>query len=182
MSSFMANMTPPENATRTGKKASGDTWSWTWSYGGFSYTFYWTYEEDNTKNYWNIEIQFGDGPRYDYITAWEMQDGSGGQLQFNFAWTYIYEGSEDYEDFFWTYTWAVDGNDNYNFHMYWDSSESGYEYDLNYDIVINANGSGYVNEYLEDVLFYEAQWDAAGNGSWAYHFGDYTTSGSWTAG
>lgn len=182
MSSFFDNMTPPDDARQTDKKGSSGTWSWTWSYMGESYTFYWTYDEDNTKRYWTMEIQFGDGPRYDYIEAWEMKDGSQGWLSFNFNWVYIYDDSEDYEDLYWTYTWRTDGDGTYYFDWYYDSSESGYQYLMHYDIVINPDGSGSIDYYSADVLFYHMEWDAAGNGSWAYYLGDYTMTGAWTAG
>ena len=38
MSSFMDNMDVPDNAVKTSKKSSGDTWQWTWSYGGEVWT------------------------------------------------------------------------------------------------------------------------------------------------
>jgi len=57
MSAFQANLIVPDNAMRSSKKASGDTWYWTWNYMGEIWTFYWTYSEDATKNYWNIRTE-----------------------------------------------------------------------------------------------------------------------------
>ena len=118
MSEFQANLIVPDNAVRSSKKASGDTWSWTFNYMGGTWTFYWTYEEDATKHYWTMEIQFGDGERYDYITAWEMKDGSGGEVVYSFNWVLIYEEEySDYEDLHWTYSWDLDTSGTY--HISW---------------------------------------------------------------
>ena len=46
----------------------------------------------------------------------------------------------------------------------------------------NADGSGFIDYYLEDVLFYHMEWDALGNGSWVYYLGDSELTGTWTAG
>lgn len=55
MSSFIDNMEVPEDAQKSAKKSAlddGDTWSWTWAYGGESFTFYWTYGEGSTSVTW----------------------------------------------------------------------------------------------------------------------------------
>ncbi len=186
MSSFMGNMVPPENAQKSDKKSAmaGDTWSWTWSYGGESFTFYWTYDEDNSKRYWSMDIQFGAGPMYDYIDAWEMKDGSQGEMVYNFNWVYIYGGEpeEDYVDLYWKYTWSVDQSGKYQVHWYYDSSDAEYNYYLHFHIVINPDGSGYIDYYSMDALFYHMEWDALGNGSWVYYIGDSEYSGTWTTG
>ena len=184
MSAFMDNMIPPDGAQKEAKKstASGDTWSWTWAYGGDSYTFYWSYDEDNTKRYWTMDIQFGAGPRYGYIEAWEMKDGSQGEVIYNFSWVYLYSGEtiEDYDDLYWKYSWSVDQSGKYYLDWYWSSSEVEYDYQIHYSIEINPDGSGILDYYLMDVLFYHMEWDTLGNGSWYYYFGDDTLSGSWT--
>ena len=186
MSGFLGNMVPPDYAQKSAKKSTmgGDTWTWTWSYGGESFTFYWTYDEDNTKNYWTMEIQFGAGPIYDYIDAWELKDGSQGEVMYNFTWAYIYGGepADDYEALYWKYTWRTDGTGAYYFNWYIDSDDPAYEYALHYEVTINPDGSGFIDYYLADALFYYMEWDALGNGSWVYYFGDSEYSGTWSAG
>jgi len=183
MSAFMENLEVPDNAQRSAKKASGETWSWTFSYMGGTWTFYWTYDEDNTKRYWTMEIQFGEGPRFDYITAWEMKDGTGGEVVYSFNWVQIYEEDyEDYVDLHWTYTWNLDSMGNYYFSWSYDADGIEYDYYMNYEIVIYADGSGELDYYFMDELYYHMEWDAAGNGSWHYYLGGYEESGSWTAG
>src|SRR6056297_2784323 len=87
MSDFMEDMVPPDYAEKTSKKAvAGDTWSWTVSDGSMSYTFYWSYDEDDAKRYWTMDIQFDDGERYPYISAWESKDGKLGEVSYNFQW------------------------------------------------------------------------------------------------
>lgn len=183
MSTFMDDMTPPDDAERTSKKASGDTWSWTVSDGTMSYTFYWTYEEDNSKKYWTMDIQFDDGPLYNYIYAWETKDGKQGEVQYNFNWVAAYDGEdpEEYEDLYWRYSWNIDAAGNYTFSWDYDSSDPEYEYFMRYEVVVNNDGSGTINNYMSDELFYHMEWDATGNGSWAYYSeGTEYMSGNWT--
>jgi hypothetical protein len=181
MSAFQANLIVPDNAVRSSKKASGDTWYWTWNYMGEIWTFYWTYSEDAAKNYWTMQIQYGNGEKYDYITAWEYKNGSGGEVVYSFNWVMIYEDVEDYEDLHWTYRWNVDASGNYQFEWTYDSDDLEVNYYLKYNIVINEDGSGTLDYYLNDSLFYHIEWDAAGNGSWIYYLGDFTQSGTWDA-
>ncbi|MDF1573350.1 MAG: hypothetical protein P1P82_17205 [Bacteroidales bacterium] len=182
MSTFMDNMVPPEDAVKTSKKAvSGDTWSWNVTYGDMSYTFYWSYEEDNAKRYWTMDIQFNDGERYSYISAWESKDGKNGEVIYNFNWVDAYEGSTDYEDLYWRYSWTLDDDGNYEFGWDYDSNTEEYDYFLKYTVVVNADGSGYIDYYSMDVQFYHMEWDAMGNGSWTYFYGEeFTQSGSWS--
>ena len=183
MSEFRANLIVPDYAQRSSKKASGDTWSWTFTYMGGTWTFYWTYEEDASKHYWTMEIQFDEGERYDYITAWEMKDGTGGEVVYSFNWVMIYEqGYSEYEDLHWTYTWSLDASDTYHFSWTYDADSEEFDYFMHYDVVIYADGSGELDYYYFDELFYHMEWDAAGNGSWIYYFGGQEQSGSWTAG
>ncbi|MDF1575591.1 MAG: hypothetical protein P1P86_10430 [Bacteroidales bacterium] len=183
MSAFQSNLLVPDNAQRSSKKASGETWYWTFSYMGGTWTFYWTFDEDNSMRYWTMEIQFGDGPRYDYITAWENKDGTGGEVVYSFNWVQIYDQEQsDYVDLHWTYSWNLDSMGNYYFTWSYDSDGIEYDYYMNYSIVINADGSGELDYYFLDELYYHMEWDAAGNGSWHYYFGGLDETGSWTAG
>ena len=181
MSAFQANLIVPDNAVRSSKKATGGTWYWSWNYMGELWTFYWTHSEDASKNYWTMQIQYGNGEKYDYITAWEYKDGSGGEVVYSFNWVLIYEETCDYEDLHWTYRWNVDSSGNFQFEWTCDSDCLEVNYYMNYDIVVNADGSGTLDYYLNDVLFYHIEWDAAGNGSWIYYLGGYTQSGTWIA-
>jgi hypothetical protein len=187
MSGFISNMEVPDGATKTSKKSAmgGDTWKWTWNYGGESFTFYWTYDEDNSKRYWTMEIQFGSGPRYDYIEAWETKDGRQGEVKYNWGWAALYSGEpvEDYEFLYWRYTWTLDSSGKYHIQFRWDSDDPEYDYFAYYDVVINGDGSGTIDYYYIDQLFYHMEWDIAGNGSWVYYIdGEEFMSGTWTAG
>jgi hypothetical protein len=182
MTSFIDNMEVPETATRSKAKSSGETWQWSWNYGGESFTFYWSYEERNSKRYWTMDIQFGSGPRYNYIDAWENMDGTQGELTYNFGWAAIYGGEEpeEAEFIYWRYTWEKNSAGGYNLSFIWDG-DSEYEVYTRYDCVINANGSGTIDYYLMDELFYHMDWDVLGNGNWVYYIdGEEYMSGLWT--
>ena len=179
-SSFAHAFTPPDNASKIGKKAS-ESYSWSWNYGMYgNLTMIWTYSDDASKNYWDVDIQLNDSPKYSYVDAWEYKNGSGGELVYNFAWVCALEEEEECEDAYWKYTWSKDASGNFEFNYIVDSSEDEYEAVLKYQTMVNADGSGSVDYYLEDQLFYHMEWDAIGNGSWIYYFGDFSQSGSWT--
>lgn len=182
MSDFIGQMEVPPEAQKTSKKASVDTWYWTWNYMGEIWTFYWTYEEDNSKKYWSMEIQYGSGNRYKYIDAWEMKDGSAGEVSYNFNWTTAYYGDLGYSDLFWTYNWEINSAGDYDFSWYYESPETDCSYYMHYDIHLNDDGSGSIEYYFFDELFYQMEWDSAGNGSWIYTYGGENASGSWVAG
>lgn len=183
MSEFQANLIVPDQAQRSSKKASGDTWSWTFFYMGGTWTFYWTYDEDATNHYWTMDIQFEDGERYDYITAWEKKDGSGGEVVYSFNWVLIYEQEyAAYECLHWTYRWYKEPSGTYHFSWDCDADFDGFVYLMNYDIVIYADGSGELDYYYLDEHIYRMEWDAVGNGSWVYYYGGQAHSGTWTAG
>ena len=185
MSSFIDNMEVPEDAERSSKKSAlaADTWQWTWHSGGESYTFYWTYEERSSKRYWTMEIQYGSGPRYDYISAWETMDGTQGEVTYNFEWAAIAYGEsvEDYEFVYWKYSWNSDSSGAYHLNFTWDGDDAGYDYYTQYDVVINADGSGTIDYYYWGALFYHMEWDIVGNGSWVQYInGEEYMSGFWT--
>mgnify|MGYP001075224990 FL=1 len=88
----------------------------------------------------------------------------------------------DLVDLHWIYNWDLDSNGNYHIDWTYESSEADVDNYMSYNILINADGSGTVDYYLNDVLFYHMEWDSAGNGSWVYYFGDSENSGTWLAG
>ena len=189
MSDFIDEMEVPDDAFKVSKKSSlagADTWRWTWyEYGGQTITLYWTYDEDNSKRYWTMEIQYGSGPRYDFIEAWETKDGTQGEVIYNFGWAAIYSGEpiEDYEYYYWRYTWTLDNSGAYHLKFGIDSYNQEYEFDVYYDVLINADGSGSIDYYIYDELFYAYTWDALGNGTWEYYLGgELYMSGTWEAG
>ncbi|MBN1119357.1 MAG: hypothetical protein JXA77_19255 [Bacteroidales bacterium] len=182
-SSFADNLEPPEDAEIISLKSANTnkTYKWSWSYGGYSYAFYWEYSDDASKRYWDLDIQYNNGPRYNYIEAWESKSGTKGEIKYNFQWVCASEEStSDCEDLYWVYTWEVDALNAYNFKYVWESTESEYEYYLSYDVKVNENGSGFVKYYINGGLLYYLIWDSIGNGSWTYYFGDLEQTGSWT--
>ncbi|PID91990.1 MAG: hypothetical protein CSA96_05540 [Bacteroidetes bacterium] len=183
MSSFIDNMLPPEDAKLSVKNGSSQTWTWTWSYLGQSFSFIWTYEEDKSRRYWSMDIQFNDGPAKDYLNAWESLDGSEGEVVYNFNWVLIGDDDlTDYEDLYWKYSWKQEKDGTYRYTWQYDSSDPDYTYYLQHNFVINPDGSGSIDYYSLDELSYHMEWEADGSGTWSYHLGGIHLSGSWTAG
>ncbi len=187
MAGFIDNMEVPDDATRSLSKSSNgaDTWQWSWNYGGESFTFYWSYEERSGKRYWAMDISYNNGPRYNYIDAWETEDGNQGEVIYNWGWAAIYGGEDvdDAEFLYWKYAWNKDSSGAYHLNFYMDGYDDEYDYLVQYDVVVNADGSGSVDYYMEDEVFYHMEWDVLGNGLWVYYSeGVEFLSGSWLAG
>jgi hypothetical protein len=184
MSQFIDNMEVPDNAQKSQSKATGaETWQWTWNYGGESFTFYWSYEESGGKRLWTMDIQYGSGPRYSYIDAWEYTDGTGGEVTYNFGWAAAMDGEPigDDEFLYWKYTWSLDSSGAYHLDFKWDADDAEYDYYILYETVINADGSGTVDYFMAGALFYHMEWDVLGNGAWVYYIdGAEFMSGLWT--
>jgi hypothetical protein len=186
MAGFIDDMEVPDNATRSLSKSTngGDTWQWSWNYGGESFTFYWSYDESGGKRYWTMDISYNNGPRYNYIDAWESEDGNQGEVVYNFGWAVIYSGEDvdETEFLYWKYTWNKDASGAYHLKYYWDGDSDEYEYLVQYDVVVNADGSGSVDYYMEGEVFYHMEWDVVGNGSWVmFPDTEYSMSGTWMA-
>lgn len=186
MTSFIDNMEVPEDAVPSSKKATtgSSAWQWSWHYGGESFTFYWSYEETSSKRFWTMDIQYNNGPRATYIEAWESLDGSQGEVKYNYNWLAVeYGGPLEEDDYiFWKYTWNLDNAGAYNISFYWDNANNEVQYLARYDVVVNADGSGTIDYYSMDMLFYSMTWDVVGNGTWSYFVdGDLYLSGIWDA-
>ena len=129
-----------------------------------------------------MDIQYDNGPMYNYIDAWELKDGTQGEIKYNFAWTYAFyeEEYEEYEDLFWIITWNKNASGVINYTFLWESSDPEYTYLYNWELVMNPNGSGTLDYYwLSGYYHYHYEWDAQGNGSWSYYYGDTYMDGHW---
>ncbi len=184
-SSFSGNFTPGTGAEKISSKSTGnEIYKWTAPYENSTITFYWEYEETSTKYIWEWDIQYGDGPLYDYMDAWELKDGSEGELKYNCQWAcYTYgEEVEQCEDIYWIYTWKEDNAGVITFTMLYETLETEYDYFFKIEVIVNPDGSGSADYYLHgDYYHYHYEWDALGNGSWVWYLGDSVTSGNWSA-
>jgi hypothetical protein len=184
MSSFIETMEVPDDARKSNAKSSGDTWSWSFSDGARSWTFYWTYEESGGKRYWSMDVQFDGGATYDYIDAWESMDGTEGEVVYNFMWAYVYTGEEySEEDFqYWRYAWELANDGTYTLTYIIDSDDPEYDVLYNYVVTVNDDGSGEVALYFYDELWYLMTWAVDGSGTWAWYLEDGSEfSGAWPA-
>ncbi len=186
MSAFITSMEVPADAEKSNKESTtdGDEWYWTLFHEGKNFTLYWIFDEDASGKNWSMEIQYGAGPGYDFIDAWESGDGSKGEVKYNFTWSYIdnAESGGDYQESFWQYSWDTDVSGRYMFNRYYESEDPGFNFYLHYELVINPDGSGTIDYFSLDSLFYHAEWDVPGNGSSIYYLGDFLQPGSWTTG
>jgi|GEM_PF-1804883 len=185
MSTFVDNMTPPESATVVSTKSTevNTTYTWSWAYQGQSFTFFWTYREDAAKYYWDMQIQLGTNPAMDYISAWEMKDGSQGGIEYNFNWVCLMNESYTSEcmDYYWTYSWSEASDGTWTLGWVAESGQGTEGSAISYEVIINPDGSGSAEYYIGGALYYDYLWDALGNGSWAWYVGgsEYA-SGTWT--
>lgn len=176
-SAFEEYFEPAEEAVIV--KSSDVTYKWSWTYGSSQIIFWWTYEEDATKNYWTLEIQWDNGIRAPFLEAWENKDGTQGELKYSFAWTDT-EEDEDYNDLYWVYTYEIASNGDYTFTWVYETDSDAYDNYLKYEVFVSHDGSGSVSYYLTGSLFYMAEWDASGNGTLYYYLGGGTYTYTWT--
>jgi hypothetical protein len=190
-SAFYSDLIPPAGAVKVSSKSTSSegTWKWTQPYEGHTISFYWTYEETATKYIWTMEIQFDDSPRYGYIEAWELKDGTQGEVRYNFQWICFYnelyyeEYNEDCEDLYWVYTWTMNPSGVINYTFIWETSDTEYLYFLKYELVLNPDGSGTLDYYSVGAFdHWHYEWDALGNGTWVWYTEgtEVSGSGSWT--
>lgn len=180
-STFDSYFTPPENAVRV--KASTVTYTWTDTYyEGSTISYWWTYTDDETTDYWKLEIQINDGPKAPYFESFEKKDGSAGQVKYSFEWA-NYDAEEEYNGVYWIYSYEINDAGDYSFTWLYESDSEEYENFLRYDVIVKADGSGIVDYQSYGELIYHAEWDALGNGSYSYYSdGEVVSTESWTVG
>jgi hypothetical protein len=186
-SAFEGFFTPPSNAEKVSGKSTNSegTWKWTHTYEGYTITYYWTYEETASKYIWTLDVQYAGGVLYNFVDAWELKDGTQGEVRYNLQWACVYD--PDYydvcDDLFLIYTWNINADGVINYTFVWESLEVEYNYYWRYELVINPNGSGTLDYYwLDDYWHWHYEWDALGNGTWVWYTEgtEVSGSGSWT--
>jgi hypothetical protein len=104
-----------------------------------------------------------------YVYAEETKDGSEGLM-------HIYGALYGDDAVFITYTWKHT-DDNFDFVI------SGIEDETSFEVNIHVNTktkAGSVEYVMNDELLYKMEWNAAGDGTWAYYVdGEVEESGSW---
>lgn len=181
-SEFSDHFNPPGDALKT-VRGNGETYSWSWAYDGTHVlTLWWTYSDGEEKNYWDIDIQYGEGDRADYINAWENKDGNEGEVVYNCTWTCTIDGScSECGKLYWKYNWNRDANDNYSFYYSIEAEKDDFQSSMYYEVFINQDGSGSADYFFYGEHFYHLEWDAEGNGSWIHYFLGNEITGSWEA-
>jgi hypothetical protein len=176
-SAFDSYFTPPDDAVLVSIKSTSYTYRWTAGYiGGTTLTYWWTYSEDATKNYWDLEIQIDDGPRAPFIEAWEMKDGTAGEVRYSYNWAYYLDDydPDSYIDVSWVYTYSINAEGDYLFTWTYENDTEEYDNVLSYEVLVRADGSGYVRYYSQDYLWYYGEWDTDGNGYYVWYDTDGT--------
>jgi hypothetical protein len=127
-----------------------------WTYGGQS--IWMDYSETSDAYVYKMDVDLGAG-RVNYITSEEKKDGSGGFL-------HIYDYTDAVDgDFVFEYAWDIDSDGNVKvtfkdseendvLELYGSPDDSGYVKSytgglLDFELVWNSDGTGYMNEYDE---------------------------------
>ena len=184
-SAFETAFTPPADAEKVSSKSTSSqgTWKWTYPYQGYNITYYWTYEETTIRHNWTMDVQYAGGPLYNFIDAWELKDGTQGEVKYNFQWACVFDPQyyDVCDDLFLIYTWNINSNGVINYTFIYESLEVEYSYYWKYELVLNPDGSGTLDWYwLDDYWYYHYLWDTQGNGSWFWYTeGSISGEGSW---
>ena len=170
MGGYTGMMTPPSKSSAVTNFKDGGTEVYTWEIneGNTNCTFTLRVTETATMYSWEMII---DGTmegmvfnNFTYIRAEEMKDGSSGEIT-------IYDPETG--NILITMSWYTSGGaTHFTYEM------PGY---MLLTIVVNGNGSGYVEYSFWDnnqwALYFKAQWDASGHGHWWDYYSG--TEGSW---
>ncbi len=170
---YSALFTPPASAEKSVYPglAAADSVVYTWTSGDMTLTM--IFKETATHYYWATIFDGTDGgityDNFTFIEAQEAIDGTSG-------WLKVYDPT-DRHDFEWQ--WIIDAAG--KFTMVLTGSDDSTTFQV--EIVVNADGSGYV-EYTEDgPNTWIVTWNAAGTGgTYAYYDNGTTISGTWTSG
>ncbi|ELR73913.1 hypothetical protein C900_00077 [Fulvivirga imtechensis AK7] len=92
--------------------------------------------------------------RKGFMDIYDIYGGTGNEVVFSYAWEEKADGT---------------------FHFDFESADGGFVMKL----VVNPDKSGSLKYYLSGELYYDINWDAAGNGTWTW-YSDPVESGSWT--
>jgi hypothetical protein len=138
---------------------------WTWTAG--EVTVWMTFVESATKYTWTYDIDYQGTGRVTYIYAEEEKDGSAGMLKLFGA----YSSTATAE-----YSWTVASDGTVDFIYLAGDAENM----LKITVKANPDGSGVVDYYVNNVMFYHLIWNTDGSGSWVYYYGDQSMSGTWS--
>ncbi|MCD9018420.1 hypothetical protein [Parachryseolinea silvisoli] len=178
MSGYLQYFKPPQGSVKSstpitvanGRVAATQTeylvYTWTDSQGsGMSIAY--QVSEQSDKYVFEIFIKYSQDEDWTrYVYAEETKDGSEGLM-------HIY-GVDDVV--FITYSWKHTG-DNFDFVISSIEDETAFEINIHVNTKTKAGSVEYV---MNDELLYKMEWDAAGNGTWAYYVeGEVEESGSW---
>lgn len=175
MSAFIDQLTPPEDATLVEMKSTESSGTYTWQHDG--YGVYWTYSKEGDKSIWSVDIEV-DGKKYDYIDAWQMNEGIKGEVKFNYNFLCNFGEQSKCDVLLSNYTWDFSNEGSNTFVYTHQSDVKDFEFAFKSEIVINKDGSGKIDYVTNDYVLYNMEWDAEGNGSWILM--DGLNSGSWT--
>ena len=156
-----------ETPAASSSQTSGDTLTVTWSNG--SLTVIMKYWETTTTDNWKIMLNGTDGStvyvNWTFMEAEQNKSGTGGSLV-------IYD--ENTTTVILSWVWTIDTSDNITVVF------TNYEDDERIEIVGNANGTGSVEYYENNVLLYEIEWYADGSGAWWNYSVTPNTNGTWS--
>ncbi|MBT1686908.1 hypothetical protein [Dawidia soli] len=181
MTGYSQYFKPPQGAAKSttpitvanGRVAAAQTeylvYTWTDPQGsGMSLAY--QVSEESDKYVFEIFMKFSQEDDWmRFIYAEETKDGSEGLM-------HIYVAMNGDDAVFVTYSWKRSG-DNFDFVISGIEGESSFEITINGNTKTKAGSAKYV---LDDELMFTMEWDAAGNGEWAYYVdGQVDESGSW---
>ncbi len=159
---YMKLFRPPSGAVTFQSGINGAS-AWTWNAGNVQYWL--VYYESGGKYIWKLDADQGSG-REKFIYVEEAQDEKSGQADF-----YV-PGQPAIH-----YTWNYDDDGNLNCEI----TYKGPEGNIKVDAVVNQDGSGSMEYYLNNELFLAAQWNKDGSGTWTIYTDSGTFTGQWSS-
>lgn len=172
-SSYSAYFEVPEGATKLSSpvvgangRLNGNIVTYEWAYQGGAIAYQIT--ELDEAYLFELFFKTDDSPYYKWFEGEQAKDGKSGSIvMFNYT--------DDTVVFQYDYEYRSDGSFFLQYDLYG-------MYSL--QMLVNADKSGYIKSFSSDVISFEYNWDAAGNGNWIQYdeSGTQVSTGSWTAG
>jgi hypothetical protein len=167
LSSYAADFTVPDGASKSNLKSNGTVYFW--SYQGYSYWM--TYTVLTDKYTWTYDWQTPSVSRFTFISAEELKNGTAGNWK-------IYN-PETPDNVMWDFNWTLVSsvyNGTMNFYQTGEAT-------VKFIVQDNGNNSGDFQYFVGTVKKVDVTWNSDGSGS--YWFSDdgvsSTATGSWTA-
>jgi len=162
---------PPADAQRVAYKTSAQEYEVNYKWMQRDTVIHYTYKESQINKFWQVEIETFKSGRVKYFEAQETWDGLTGSL-------YVYDVIDNkfFNQLKERYTWAHDLYEKNYFVTELFNNYSGKV--SKYEITINSDFSGKVNNFIDESLLESVMWNLSGSVNYETYYNGVKETGS----